>query len=97
MLPEHVEMVQNLWKEDNRIEKPLMDEQQIEEMSCTLQRAMSDGISVEVQYHNGFDFSFLLAKVIRMDVGTRKIEFFDQKNREDITIKFDDICNVIVL
>ncbi|ARI78800.1 hypothetical protein HM131_19020 [Halobacillus mangrovi] len=74
-----------------------MDEQLLEEMSFTLHRAMSDGFSVEVQYHNGSDFSYLSAKVTAMDVKSNKIGLLDQKNKEKIIVKFDDICNVTVL
>ena len=42
MLPEHVEAIQKLWKEDERVEKAILDEQQLEELEFALQRAKSD-------------------------------------------------------
>ncbi|WP_281659142.1 YolD-like family protein [Halobacillus sp. Cin3] len=96
MLPEHVEMIKQVWKEDERIEKPILDDQQLEEIGLKLQIALKDGLPVEVRYHNGFDFTYLLAKVIKMDVSTRRIKMYDQKNKDDITIHFDDISNVVI-
>ena len=48
MLPEHVEAIQKLWKEDERVEKAILDEQQLEEIEFALQRAKSDGLPVEL-------------------------------------------------
>lgn len=48
-------MIQKLWKEDYQIENM---EEHIEEMSFTLQRAISGGISVEIWIL----FSYLSAK-----------------------------------
>ncbi|MCP3032631.1 YolD-like family protein [Halobacillus sp. A1] len=55
MLPEHVEAIQKLWKEDDRMEKAILDEQQLKELESALQRAKSDNFPVVIKYHNGFN------------------------------------------
>ncbi|MGD7045763.1 YolD-like family protein [Jeotgalibacillus proteolyticus] len=37
MLPEHVEMVKEIYKEQNKVDKPLLDEQQIQDHTFLLE------------------------------------------------------------
>lgn len=57
-----------MWKEDERIEKPILDDQKLEEIGFALQRAIPNGLPVEIKYHNGFDYSNEKVKVLYMDV-----------------------------
>ncbi len=66
-------MIKNLWKEDDRVKKAMLDEQQLKELEFSLQRAFSESFPIEVKYHNGFDYSFKKVKVMRVDANTRKI------------------------
>ena len=97
MLPEHVQMINEAFKEQERVEKPILDEQQIEENSFALQRAMKDGFSVEIKYHNGFEFVYLSAKIKGIDVNTKKVKCIEKLNKKSFMINFDDICEVTVL
>ncbi|MCP3032305.1 YolD-like family protein [Halobacillus sp. A1] len=94
MLPEHVEMVQEIWRETERIEKPVIDEQQMEENSFALQRSMNDDLTVNVKYHNGFDFSYAAIKVNQMDPSTKKVRGIDPKTKETVSLLFDDISEI---
>ncbi|WP_082232041.1 YolD-like family protein [Halobacillus massiliensis] len=97
MLPEHVEMIQEIWRELDRVEKPVIDEQQMEENSFALQRSMADNLTVKVKYHNGFDFSCAEVKVTHMDPGTKKVRGIDPKTKKVVSLLFDDISEVTVL
>ncbi|SFJ82522.1 YolD-like protein [Halobacillus dabanensis] len=72
MLPEHVEMIKQVWKEDERIEKPILDKQKAEEIEFALKLAIKDDLTINIQYHNGFDFSYIKVKIDSIDPNTRK-------------------------
>ncbi|GGD12787.1 YolD-like family protein [Pontibacillus salipaludis] len=46
MLPEHVEMLKEVWKEDERVEKGMLAEDQAVEIDFKLQRALTDSLTV---------------------------------------------------
>ncbi|MFG6150626.1 YolD-like family protein [Halobacillus sp. B23F22_1] len=97
MMPEHIEMLKEVWKEDERIEKPVIDEQQMEENSFALQRSMANDLTVKVKYHNGFNFSYASIKVIDMNPSTKKVRGTDPKSKEVLTLLFEDISEVTIL
>ncbi|QAS52783.1 YolD-like family protein [Halobacillus litoralis] len=97
MLPEHVEMIKQVWKEDVRIEKPILDEQQWEEIGYSLQRALKNGLSVEIQYHNGFDISKIKVKVLKLDSQMKGVKCIGVKDKLHTLIKFEVIINVKIL
>ena len=94
MLPEHVEAIQKLWKEDDRVEKAILDEQQLEELEFALQRAKSDDLPVVIKHHNGFDYSSTKVKVLGLDPGARKIRCLDIEEKINTSLKFEDIFSV---
>lgn len=75
-------------------EKPILDEQQMDEIGFALQRSLSDGLPVEIKCHNGFDFSYTKVKVLSMDKSTKKVIGLDIKNKLNIDFKFDDIYDI---
>ncbi|MFD2924147.1 YolD-like family protein [Halobacillus naozhouensis] len=96
MMPEHVEMIQKLWKEDEGEEKKVLDESQVEENSFALQRAMNDGLPVELKYHNGFKYISVKVKIKGLDPYTKKVRCA-APNKESLKVKFEDIFKVIFL
>lgn len=97
MLPEHVEMVKNVWEEDERIEKPILDDQQLEEIGFALERSMQDGLTVKVKYHNGFDFSYVNIKVTALDSNQKVIRGINQKTKDVERVLFEQIIEVSIL
>ncbi|MFC7060866.1 YolD-like family protein [Halobacillus seohaensis] len=97
MMPEHIEMLKEVWKEDEKEEKAILDEQQIVENSFALHCAMEDGLPVNIKHHNGVNYSYTTVKVMTMTPDTNEIHCKDHKDKEGITILFDDIYEVTVL
>ncbi|AUJ23231.1 YolD-like family protein [Virgibacillus dokdonensis] len=56
MLPEHVDLLQDMWEKLERKEMPILDEQKLEELDVQLQAAVRQGIVIEIKYFNGRDF-----------------------------------------
>ncbi|ASF38202.1 YolD-like family protein [Halobacillus halophilus] len=94
MLPEHVEALQLLWKEDEQVEKAILDEQQLEEIDFALQRAKSDSLPIVLKYHNGYNYSCNKFKVLGLDPGTRNIRCLDIENQLNKSIPFAEIFSV---
>src|SRR5690625_4014097 len=86
MLPEHVKMIGEMYEEMDRKEKPVLDEQQIEENSFKLQGALEHKLEVKVRYFVDYDFE--------------KVEGSVKSIRDDLIyiegtgINFDDIIEV---
>ncbi|MFA1818987.1 YolD-like family protein [Virgibacillus oceani] len=63
MLPEHVQMIKEMWAEDDKKEKPIQDEQQIEENVMKLQLAIHDSLTVEVKFFSNYEYHMLRGKL----------------------------------
>ncbi|RFA33304.1 hypothetical protein CAI16_15230 [Virgibacillus dokdonensis] len=56
IMPEHIEMLQEIWEEQNHKEKPILDEQQQEEINTKLLMAIVNDLTVELKYFDKHDF-----------------------------------------
>lgn len=97
MLPEHVEMIKKVWKEDKRVEKGVLDEQKAAEIDFILQRALHDELTVDVRVHNGFDYEEWRLKINRVNKLERKIYAFDKSLKEEVTFQLDDITDIVIV
>lgn len=53
MMPEHIKMLEDIWEEDKEVKKPILSEDQKEEIQRTLQEALEQSLEVIVcYYHN---------------------------------------------
>lgn len=75
MLPEHVKMLNDIWQEDNRKEKPILDEQQKIEINGMLQLALKDNLTVAVTYYDDYDHHTVKSKLLSFDVLSKKLKF----------------------
>ncbi|WP_226581505.1 YolD-like family protein [Halobacillus litoralis] len=97
MLPEHVEMVKKLWKEDQRVEKGIIDEQKAVEIDFLLQRAMTDDLTVKVRFYNGFDYEDQLMKVKRVNRLEKVVHGVDWKTKEQVRVSLDNISDLTII
>lgn len=86
MLPEHVKMLGDMYKEMDRKEKPIVDEQQIEENSLTLQGALKYKLEVKITYFVDHDFNNIEGRVKSIRNNTIYIE--------ETKIHFADVIDV---
>ncbi|CDQ18786.1 YolD-like protein [Halobacillus karajensis] len=96
MLPEHVEMVKKLWKEDQRVEKGIMDEQKAVEIDFLLQRALSDHLTVQIRIHNGFDYEEICMKPSHVNRSTHTVSGVNEETKETIRLPLDDIADLTI-
>lgn len=91
MLPEHVDLLKQVFKEEDYKERPIVDEQQKMENDATLQGALKQAVSVEIKYFKDHDIHVEKGKVLFINVldGTLMLE--------DVKIQLADVIEVIML
>ncbi|MFC2949868.1 YolD-like family protein [Virgibacillus sediminis] len=68
MLPEHIQLLKDMWKEREAKPKLLLDEQQWTEINRNLEVAVHEELPVEIKYYNGRDYLTAKGKISRVDV-----------------------------
>src|SRR5699024_12418240 len=95
MLPEHVEAVKDVFAEEERKEKPILDEQQKMEIDANIKRALRDDLLIEITYYDAFDYKKVSGNLLSADVFKGFVMFVDDCM---INIRFDYILyNVMLL
>jgi len=92
MMPEHVEMLNNMWKQLEYKNKPILDEQQIEENVMKLQLAIHNNLTIEVKYFKDHDFHTIKGKLSSI-VSNESLVFADEVRTK---INFKDVLDVFI-
>ncbi|QQZ10935.1 YolD-like family protein [Heyndrickxia vini] len=93
MLPEHVKMLKDMSVDLKRLDKPLLDEYQIQEFEEKIKYAQKFKLPVEFSiFEHGF-IRGIVGKIIKMDSLEKKIKI--EAMNEDIEyIEFNQVTNV---
>ena len=93
MLPEHVQSLKNLLVDDEKIQKPILDEQEIEEIETIIFGAMECNQHLIFQiYDNGF-ITYISGITQYIDHINKKFRVIDDKQQVHF-IKFCDLMHV---
>ncbi|AXI09308.1 YolD-like family protein [Oceanobacillus sp. 143] len=95
MLPEHVELLKELWKEDEKVRKPLLDPQQIEIIHNDLMDAYHSERSVTISFYQNVAVSHLSGVITKLDQYRNSIILQTDDNERHI-IPFQQIISLIV-
>lgn len=93
MLPEHVAMVKKVYADQNKVAKPTLDEQEIEEIERVINGGMSDNLQLVFTYWKNGYFKTLIGRVYRIDHIGRHIRVEDEF-RDRVNIDIDVIIDV---
>ncbi|MFD2924128.1 YolD-like family protein [Halobacillus naozhouensis] len=96
MLPEHVELIKEVWQEDEGVPKKVVDEQQAEENEAVIQHAIHDELLVGITYYNGFNYSYRKARILHIDPHRKRLSCRSTSN-EQLTIEFEQIYEVVLV
>ncbi len=97
MLPEHVQLVKELWKEDERVEKGIIDEQKAVEIDFLLQRALNDNLTVEIIFHNGFEHEHRCGKINSICSLRKELHGTEEATKHRFTLPLNDIVDITIL
>lgn len=93
MMPEQVKLEKQYWMEQNKISKPELDEQQIEEINLKIESAMEFNEQLTFYYYINGEIRFIIGKVHYVDTLRREFRIMDEHENVNI-IKFDDLVDV---
>ena len=98
MLPEQVELLKKAREESNRKEKPILDEQQIEENGFQLMMAHKDNFLIEIKHYKDYDFHHLKGYIDRINYQDKYINVVSKLGNSDFErVKFENILEVHIL
>jgi len=97
MLPEHVQMVKKIWKEEEKVQKPVLDEQELEEINFVLHRALHDNLTLDIQYFDDGFLETVRAKLTYINGYEKKISLIEWKSKDKVKLVFDQIISVEVI
>lgn len=93
MLPEHVQSLKNLLVDEEKIPKPILDEQEIEEIETIILGAMEFNQSLIFQiYDNGF-IKYIAGRTQYIDHINKNFRVTDDEQQVHI-ISFKDLMSV---
>lgn len=95
MMPEHEEMLQQMWHEQEYKKKPVLDEQKQFELNAKLQLALQNDLTVEVEYYNHgvHNTQKLRGKLLVTDPLTGTLQFDDEENT---AVLLEDVMEVVI-
>ncbi|WP_077318167.1 YolD-like family protein [Virgibacillus proomii] len=82
MMPEHINMLKQMWKEKEYKTKPILDEQQMNEISLKLQLAITNDLNVSIDYYEEHDFHKINGKLQKVDSLQKYLELNDADSTE---------------
>lgn len=91
MLPEHVQMLEELDQEQDRKEKPVLDEQMITENYMVMEEALRSDLKIRIKYYADYDYKYHEGFLLSVDT-INMIVFM-----EEININLDDVLEVHIL
>lgn len=93
MLPEHVELLKDLWKTDDKIKKPVIDSQQMEEINYQLLNAHQENKEITITIFQQSNLIHHTGNVMKIDPLNKSMVFQLNKGNEQV-IHFDQILSV---
>lgn len=79
MLPEHIEALKKLREEEEWKEKPIIDEHLMEEINLTMQLALKDDLTIEIEYFKDHDFHKIKGKLLSVDPLLNYVRFEEEE------------------
>lgn len=95
MLPEHVELLRKLESDMKKVSKPILDQQEIEEIEVTISEAIENDLLVEFTY---WKEGFILRKkgfIRNFDQHQKVFKLIDQEG-VSFSIEFDRTLSVAI-
>jgi len=67
MMPEHEEMLEEMWNQKEWKEKPMLDEHLMNEINIKLQMALANDLTIEIEYFSNHDYHKIKGKLLAVD------------------------------
>lgn len=93
MLPEHVQALKELKMEDDKINKPILDPQQLEELNQVLFEAIEEHHFLTFSYYTNGEIRRFKGKVYFLDEIKKEIHIMDTESPLQI-LKLENIIHI---
>ncbi|WP_156289185.1 YolD-like family protein [Oceanobacillus salinisoli] len=93
MLPEHVELLKEWWQEDKKVDMPILDSQQMEEINNQLIHAYKLCTAVTISIYQQSTVADYTGKVIKLD-NIKNCMVFQLENGTSMDVGFHQILSV---
>ncbi|WP_156290801.1 YolD-like family protein [Oceanobacillus salinisoli] len=94
MMPEHIQALNDMWKDQEKKSKPILDEQELEELGMKLQMAIHNDLAIEVKYYKDHDYQLIKGKLSKVD-NVNNTLIFQNSGRDKINLS--DIIDVTII
>lgn len=93
MLPEHVKLLRNFDNSLDKVEKPILDEHQFEEINLLICEAMEYNKELVFTHYDRGDIKLFIGRVQFIDDLKSKLRLLDSQG-DKCNLKFNDILRV---
>ncbi|MCV9886227.1 YolD-like family protein [Metabacillus halosaccharovorans] len=93
MLPEHVKLLRDFDKSQEKIEKPILDEHQIEEINQIICEAMEHNKELVFTYYDYGEIKLYVGHIHYLDTIRKELRLKDGPG-DRFNLKFEDIIRV---
>lgn len=93
MLPEHVQSLKELEMDDYKIEKPILDQQQYEELNSLILEAITNHTPLTFSYYSNNTIEVLTGKIDFLDEIKKEIYLIDTESKAKI-LKLENIIRI---
>lgn len=93
MLPEHVQMLNEMWKEDEYKEKPILDEQKIMEIDARLQCAVHNDLTVAIKFFENRSCHKAKGKILKIDSANKMLHL---RNHDKTRIALHNVLDILI-
>ncbi|MFB4471851.1 YolD-like family protein [Oceanobacillus caeni] len=94
MMPEQIQLLNEYWKTTEYKQRPILDEQELEEIGMKLQMAIHNNLTIEVKYYKDHDHKIIKGKLSKVDNFNKTLIF---QNYDRTKVGLLDIINVTIL
>ena len=93
MLPEHAKLLRDLWCEDKKIHKPILDSQQLEWLNQEILSALEEKTTVELTFYRKKSMENIVGEIIKLDEQMKQVHIL-KGNKEIERLPFHEIIDL---
>lgn len=97
MLTEHIAMLKEVWKEDERVKKGLIAMDKAVEIDFLIRRAMNDSLPVQLHYLYGDSLREASVKISALETENKKMRVIKLVGKSELSIDIHAVTDIKIL
>lgn len=94
MLPEHVSMLKTLWNDVDKVERPMLDEHELQLLNSIIYEAFTYKQKLVITYYRNGTYNLIIGMISTIDSIQKQIYIKDHFN-ETFKIHVEDIVSAV--